>query len=107
MLAQRSTRCCVRSRFAAAAARLAWSSPGHLVMARRGYRAIEQAGGLTVVQDPKDAAFPEMPENALMRNNPDHVVHLRECRCFWMHWFVGRLAIRSPPDSLRYEVEIR
>jgi two-component system chemotaxis response regulator CheB len=68
---------------------------------------IKQAGGLTVVQDPKDAAFPEMPENALRRNNPDHVVHLRE-----MPRLLNAL-VRHPagdpvaaPDSLRYEVEI-
>jgi hypothetical protein len=43
-----------------------------------GLTAIEQTGGVTVVQNPKDAAFPEMPENAIRRNNPDHVVYLRE-----------------------------
>jgi two-component system, chemotaxis family, protein-glutamate methylesterase/glutaminase len=72
-----------------------------------GLSAIEQTGGLTVVQDPKDAAFPEMPENALKRNNPDHVVHLRE-----VPGLLDAL-VRQPagdrvaaPNELRYEVEI-
>jgi two-component system, chemotaxis family, protein-glutamate methylesterase/glutaminase len=72
-----------------------------------GLSAIEQTGGVTVVQDPKDAAFPEMPENALRRNNPDHVVYLRE-----MPRLLDAL-VRHPagdpvtaPDKLRYEVEI-
>jgi two-component system chemotaxis response regulator CheB len=72
-----------------------------------GLSAIEQTGGLTVVQDPKDAAFPEMPETALKRNNPDHVVHLRE-----MPRLLDSL-VRQPagapvaaPDELRYKVEI-
>lgn len=72
-----------------------------------GLSAIEQMGGLTVVQDPKDAAFPEMPENALKRNNPDHVVHLRE-----VPGLLDAL-VRQPagdrvaaPNTLRYEVEI-
>jgi two-component system chemotaxis response regulator CheB len=41
-----------------------------------GLWALGQCGGITVVQDPKDAAFPEMPLNALNLMRPDHVVHL-------------------------------
>jgi two-component system, chemotaxis family, protein-glutamate methylesterase/glutaminase len=43
-----------------------------------GLWAVEQAGGFTVVQDPKDAAFAEMPLTALSRANPHHVVRLAE-----------------------------
>lgn len=43
-----------------------------------GLHAVGECGGLTVVQDPQDAAFPEMPLNALSRIRPDHVVHLAE-----------------------------
>jgi len=39
---------------------------------------IHQAGGITVVQDPKDAAFAEMPLTALNRAKPDHIVQLKE-----------------------------
>src|SRR5215470_5531003 len=38
-----------------------------------GLRAISQCGGIAVVQDPKDAAFPLM---ALNRSMPHHVSHL-------------------------------
>jgi two-component system, chemotaxis family, protein-glutamate methylesterase/glutaminase len=72
-----------------------------------GLYAIKQSGGLTVVQNPKDAAYPEMPETALKRSDPDHVVYLRE-----MSRLLDTL-VRQPagdpiavPDSWRYEVEI-
>jgi two-component system chemotaxis response regulator CheB len=41
-----------------------------------GLWAIGQCGGVTVVQDPDDADFPEMPANALNRVRADHVVTL-------------------------------
>src|SRR5262249_11498563 len=41
-----------------------------------GLQALKECGGLTVVQDPNDAAYPEMPATALGRSKPDHVVSL-------------------------------
>jgi two-component system chemotaxis response regulator CheB len=41
-----------------------------------GLSALKQSGGVTVVQDPSDAAFAEMPTTALIRSRPDHVVGL-------------------------------
>jgi two-component system chemotaxis response regulator CheB len=41
-----------------------------------GLQALKQGGGITVVQDPRDAAFPEMPAMAIRRTRPDHVVKL-------------------------------
>lgn len=41
-----------------------------------GLQALKQCGGVTVVQDPDDATFPEMPATALRRSKPDHVVGL-------------------------------
>jgi two-component system, chemotaxis family, protein-glutamate methylesterase/glutaminase len=72
-----------------------------------GLAAIEHTGGVAVVQNPKDAAFPEMPENAIRRDDPDHVVDLRE-----MPALLDKLVRQpagdpvAPPDKLRYEVEI-
>jgi two-component system, chemotaxis family, protein-glutamate methylesterase/glutaminase len=43
-----------------------------------GLWALHECGGLTVVQDPNDAAFPEMPRTAMDRAKPDHVVGLRD-----------------------------
>jgi two-component system chemotaxis response regulator CheB len=42
----------------------------------QGLRAIHRAGGYTVVQDPKTAAVPAMPEAALELFNPDQVLEL-------------------------------
>jgi two-component system, chemotaxis family, protein-glutamate methylesterase/glutaminase len=41
-----------------------------------GLQALQQCGGTAVVQDPADAAYSEMPENALRVLRPDHVVGL-------------------------------
>jgi two-component system chemotaxis response regulator CheB len=39
-----------------------------------GLVAIQKCGGVTVVQDPKDAAYPEMPQSALNALKVDHCV---------------------------------
>jgi two-component system chemotaxis response regulator CheB len=44
----------------------------------RGLAAIKSHGGLTVVQDPRTAAHPEMPEAAIARATPDWVLPLSE-----------------------------
>lgn len=41
-----------------------------------GLSALKQSGGITVVQDPSDAAYAEMPTTALARSHPDYVVSL-------------------------------
>jgi two-component system, chemotaxis family, protein-glutamate methylesterase/glutaminase len=72
-----------------------------------GIHAVSQCGGLTVVQDPADAAFPEMPLNALNRLSPDHVVHLAELPRLLeslVHQPIG--TAKPVPDNIRYEVEI-
>lgn len=43
-----------------------------------GLGAIKQAGGTTVVQDPRDAAFPSMPESAVRNVDVDYVAPARE-----------------------------
>jgi two-component system chemotaxis response regulator CheB len=44
----------------------------------KGLIAIEQAGGLAIVQDPGDASDPSMPTSALLDNNPDLCLPLSE-----------------------------
>jgi two-component system chemotaxis response regulator CheB len=41
-----------------------------------GLRAIRDAGGVVIVQDPDDAAFPELPSRALQALAPDHLLPL-------------------------------
>jgi two-component system, chemotaxis family, protein-glutamate methylesterase/glutaminase len=43
-----------------------------------GLVAVKQAGGLTAVQDPKDAIYPAMPVSAIAAVEPDHVLPVRE-----------------------------
>lgn len=45
-----------------------------------GLHRIHLAGGLTAVQDPKEALISIMPNAALARHAPDHVLPLRELR---------------------------
>jgi two-component system chemotaxis response regulator CheB len=68
---------------------------------------LKQQGGVTVVQEPSDAAFREMPFAALERARPDHVVALARLPAL-----LARL-VRQPvgnslpvSDRLRFEVEI-
>ncbi|HZD91999.1 MAG TPA: chemotaxis protein CheB [Pseudolabrys sp.] len=72
-----------------------------------GLWALKRCGGIAVVQDPEDAAYPEMPTTALIQAKPDHIVKLVE-----MPELLTALA-RSPagqavpvPDSIRFEVSI-
>jgi two-component system, chemotaxis family, protein-glutamate methylesterase/glutaminase len=68
---------------------------------------VRQAGGITVVQDPADAAFSEMPLTALNRAEPDHVVQLKD-----MPGLLSSLAhepagqAKPLPRSVQFEVEI-
>jgi two-component system, chemotaxis family, protein-glutamate methylesterase/glutaminase len=43
-----------------------------------GLLAIEAAGGVTLIQDPEDAAFPEMPRSALDYIDPNYLMPLAE-----------------------------
>lgn len=51
---------------------------GRLDDGTAGLVAIKRCGGITVVQEPKDAAYPEMPESALHNLQVDHCVPIRE-----------------------------
>jgi two-component system, chemotaxis family, protein-glutamate methylesterase/glutaminase len=72
-----------------------------------GLWAIDQCGGLTVVQDPQDAAFADMPLNALDTVKPDHLVALGD-----LPGLLEKL-VREPagrpvpvPESIAFEVKI-
>ena len=72
-----------------------------------GLLALKQSGGITVVQDPSDAAYPEMPTTALTRLQPDHVVGLAGMPALF------EKLVRQPEGqpvpvagAIEYEVEI-
>lgn len=51
---------------------------GYLDDGAAGLSAVQRCGGVAVVQDPSDAAFPEMPHSALRTVKPDYVVPVDE-----------------------------
>ena len=72
-----------------------------------GLSALKQCGGITVVQDPSDAAYAEMPTTALIRSRPDYVVSLASMPALF------EKLVRQPegqampvPDNLEYEVNV-
>jgi two-component system chemotaxis response regulator CheB len=72
-----------------------------------GLWAVKQAGGITVVQDPHEAAFPEMPRTALKYVEPDHIATLGE-----LPKLLERL-VHEPageplpiPPNLKFEIDV-
>ena len=72
-----------------------------------GLWALKECGGIAIVQDPRDAAFPQMPEAALSRVAPDHTPGLAELPTL-LQRLAREPAGRSvqPPEGLLYEIEI-
>jgi two-component system, chemotaxis family, protein-glutamate methylesterase/glutaminase len=72
-----------------------------------GLWAVSKCGGTTVVQDPRGAAFPEMPQNALNRLKPDHVVALDQMPGL-LEGLAQEPAVEQLPlpANIRCEVEI-
>jgi two-component system, chemotaxis family, protein-glutamate methylesterase/glutaminase len=80
---------------------------GNLGDGASGLWAVRQGGGITVVQDPQDAAFSEMPLTALNRAKPDHVAKLEDMPGLLeslVHQPAGEA--QPLPRSLKYEVEV-
>jgi two-component system, chemotaxis family, protein-glutamate methylesterase/glutaminase len=72
-----------------------------------GLWALGQCSGSTVVQDPQDAAFAEMPMTAVSRAGPHHIVTLADMPRLLES--LAHQAIGMPvvvPRSIKYEVEI-
>jgi two-component system chemotaxis response regulator CheB len=51
---------------------------GYLDDGTAGLIAIQRSGGVCIVQEPGDAAYPDMPQNALNQIDPDHCLPLME-----------------------------
>ena len=72
-----------------------------------GLIAIQKCGGVTVVQDPKDAAYPEMPQSVLNHMTVDHCIPLAGMGRL-LEKLVHEPAGKSPPvpKDIRTEAEI-
>jgi len=80
---------------------------GYLNDGSAGLEAIRRCGGLCVVQDPKDAAYPDMPQNALNRIKVDHCVPLAEMGALLAELTRRkRPAQHAIPNDLRVEARI-
>jgi two-component system chemotaxis response regulator CheB len=75
---------------------------GSLSDGAAGLRAIKRCGGLAVVQQPKDALVPSMPESALRHVDVDHVVPVAE-----MGPLLRRLAGQPVGPSPEVPLDIR
>lgn len=74
-----------------------------------GLWAIKKSGGTAVVQDPKEALFPSMPENALTYVSVDHCVSVAEMPALLMDLTTKpaeRKGVIKVPDHLDLEVRI-
>jgi two-component system, chemotaxis family, protein-glutamate methylesterase/glutaminase len=72
-----------------------------------GLVAVKKCGGITIVQDPKDAAYPEMPQSALNNMDVDHCAPIAEIADLLEKYakeVPGKP--RSVPDAIRVEAEI-
>jgi two-component system, chemotaxis family, protein-glutamate methylesterase/glutaminase len=72
-----------------------------------GLMAVQKCGGITIVQDPKDATYPEMPQSALNAMDVNHCVPISE-----MGGLIEKYTKEHPgkgksiPDEIRTEAEI-
>ena len=72
-----------------------------------GLIAIKKCGGIAVVQDPKDATYPQMPRSALDNLKVDHCVPLSGMGCLLERLTRERPGkIKPTPDDIRTEATI-
>lgn len=80
---------------------------GYLDDGTAGLTAIKRCGGITVVQDPKDAAYPDMPQNAINQVKVDHCVPLATMGALFAKLLQRKLGKRKPvPKDIAIEARI-
>ncbi len=67
-----------------------------------GLLAVKRCGGVAIVQDPDDAAYPEMPQSALNSVEVDHCVPVSE-----MGGLIERLVAQEPGKRVRVPEDIK
>jgi two-component system chemotaxis response regulator CheB len=80
---------------------------GYLDDGTAGLTAIKRCGGTCVVQDPKDAAYPDMPQNALNRMKVDYCLPLAEMGALLSKLVQRKFGKRKPvPKDIAIEAKI-
>jgi two-component system chemotaxis response regulator CheB len=80
---------------------------GYLDDGTAGLSAIKRCGGVCVVQDPEDAAYPDMPQNAMNHVKVDHVVRLAAMGALLEKLVHRRLEKDAPvPEDIAIEARI-
>ena len=80
---------------------------GYLDDGTSGLTAIKRCGGRCVVQDPRDAAYPDMPQNALARVKVDHCVPIAEMGAVLTRLAQGRPGRKTAaPEDIQIEARI-
>ena len=80
---------------------------GYLDDGTAGLIAIQRCGGVCVVQDPSDAAYPDMPQNALNQLKPDHCLPLENMGVLLSRLVSGPVGKRKTvPKDLAIEAKI-
>ncbi|HUR63881.1 MAG TPA: chemotaxis protein CheB [Candidatus Thermoplasmatota archaeon] len=80
---------------------------GYLDDGTSGLVAIKRCGGTSVVQDPEDAAYPDMPSNAIENADVDHVVPVAEMGALLVQLVARPLGKRvAPPPDIVTEARI-
>lgn len=80
---------------------------GYLDDGTAGLMAIKRCGGICVVQDPADAAYPDMPQNALDQVEVDHCLPLSEMGALFSRLLQRELGAPGPvPESIAIEARI-
>jgi len=72
-----------------------------------GARAVKEAGGVVLVQDPSEAAYASMPTNAVATGVADFVLPIRDLAARLVHVLQSKEEIRSPDAGLDDEQILR
>lgn len=71
-----------------------------------GLKAIQRCGGTTMIQDPDEAAFPDMPMNVLEQMDVDHNVRIAAMNDIIQQVIQRDIPAVTPPESLQLEAQI-
>lgn len=71
-----------------------------------GLKAIQLGGGTTIVQDPDEATFPDMPLNALEQMEVDHKVPIAAMNDIIQHTIQQDIISVTPSEQLQLEAQI-